>query len=190
MWSVGQLSALREKISLSMHRRGKQRGRLWLCSRNVPTMEKRDFTAKEKDRSFAVEEVGGDPPTWEDEDEVNQVDGQRKLFTICGGHPYGRMSCQAFGESGSEEVVPKNGGSYSQYAVGIRMGGCSVKLLVNRALLRSRFCRRVELEDLPRSLSEVLTDQRTVKKCMPWQCRTETEVTCLPWQEDRRYRND
>ena len=30
-----------------------------------------------KDRSFAVEEVGGDPPTWEDEDEVNQVDGQR-----------------------------------------------------------------------------------------------------------------
>ena len=89
MWSVGQLSALREKISLSMHRRGKQRGRLWLCSRNVPTMEKRDFTAKEKDRSFAVEEVGGDPPTWEDEDEVNQVDGQRKLFTICGGHPYG-----------------------------------------------------------------------------------------------------
>jgi len=40
-------------------------------------MKKRDFTAKEKDRSFAVEEVGGDPPTWEDEDEVNQVDGQR-----------------------------------------------------------------------------------------------------------------
>ena len=32
--------------------------------RNVPTMKKRDFTAKEKDRSFAVEEVGGDPPTW------------------------------------------------------------------------------------------------------------------------------
>ena len=46
------------KISLSMRRRGKQRGRLWLCSRNVPTMKKRDFTAKEKDRSFAVEEVG------------------------------------------------------------------------------------------------------------------------------------
>ena len=29
MWSVGQPSALREKISLSIRRRGKQRGRLW-----------------------------------------------------------------------------------------------------------------------------------------------------------------
>ena len=62
------------------------------------TMKK---TRKEKDSSFAVGEVGGGPPMWVDEDEVNQVNGQRKLFTICGGHPCGRMSCQAIGESGS-----------------------------------------------------------------------------------------
>ena len=92
MWSVGQLSALREKISLSMHRRGKQRGRLWLCSRNVPTMKKRDFTAKEKDRSFAVEEVGGDPPTWEDEEEVKEVasTNSESYSALCSGHFMGR----------------------------------------------------------------------------------------------------
>ena len=70
----------------------KQRGRLWLCSRNVPTMEKREFTAKEKDRSFAVEEVGGDPPTWEDEEEVKEVasTNSESYSALCSGHFMGR----------------------------------------------------------------------------------------------------
>ena len=73
MWSVGQLSALREKFLFRCTEEEATRKAMALQPQCADDGEERLY----REGSFAVEEVGGDPPTWEDEDEVNQVDGQR-----------------------------------------------------------------------------------------------------------------